>query len=93
MDSITQYCQSKKVEEFIGHYRNNYTNPLLPPSYMALEIIAFGQLSRMYTNLLPSKTRQKIHTHFQLPNKIFISWLRSLSHIRNICAHHSRLWN
>ncbi|ANV92042.1 Abi family protein [Picosynechococcus sp. PCC 8807] len=93
IDSITQYCQSKKVEEFIGHYRNKYTNPLLPPSYMALEIIAFGQLSRMYTNLLPSKTRQKIHTHFQLPNKFFISWLRSLSHIRNICAHHSRLWN
>jgi abortive infection bacteriophage resistance protein len=21
------------------------------------------------------------------------TWVRSISHIRNICAHHSRLWN
>lgn len=39
---ITQYCQRRKVEEFIDHYRNKYTNPSLPPSYMALEIISFG---------------------------------------------------
>lgn len=25
--------------------------------------------------------------------KIFASWLRSLNYLRNICAHHSRLWN
>src|SRR5436190_24312216 len=30
-----------------------------------------------------------------LSNKpiFFFSWLRSLNAIRNICAHHSRLWN
>ncbi|MGB2924369.1 MAG: Abi family protein [Limnothrix sp.] len=93
IDSISQYCQRKKVEEFIEHYRNKYATPRLPPSYMALEIISFGQLSRMYSNLSPSEARSKVHNHFQVPNKFFISWLRSLSHIRNICAHHSRLWN
>ncbi len=93
IDSITQYCQSNKVEEFIEHYRNKYTTPQLPPSYMALEIISFGQLSRMYANLSPSETRKKVHEHFQIPNKFLLSWLRSLSYIRNICAHHSRLWN
>src|SRR5699024_4165774 len=25
--------------------------------------------------------------------RIFASWLRSLSYLRNVCAHHSRLWN
>ncbi len=93
IDFITKYCQRKKVEEFIEHYRNKYTAPELPPSYMALEIISFGQLSRMYSNLLPSKARSQIYSFFQVPNKIFISWLRSLSYVRNICAHHSRLWN
>ena len=24
---------------------------------------------------------------------VFISWLHSLVYIRNVCAHHSRLWN
>ncbi|BAW98027.1 hypothetical protein NIES970_29970 (plasmid) [[Synechococcus] sp. NIES-970] len=90
---ITQYCNSRKVEEFIEHYRNKYTHPPLPPSYMALEIISFGQLSRMYANLKPCNARSAVHNYFQIPHKFFISWLRSLSHIRNICAHHSRLWN
>jgi len=25
--------------------------------------------------------------------KVFASWLRALNHLRNIAAHHSRLWN
>lgn len=25
--------------------------------------------------------------------RIFASWLRSLNYLRNVCAHHSRLWN
>lgn len=25
--------------------------------------------------------------------RIFSSWLRSLNYLRNVCAHHSRLWN
>ena len=24
---------------------------------------------------------------------VFATWLRSLNHLRNVCAHHSRLWN
>jgi len=25
--------------------------------------------------------------------RVFASWLRSLNYLRNVCAHHSRLWN
>lgn len=25
--------------------------------------------------------------------RVFATWLRSLNYLRNICAHHSRLWN
>ena len=25
--------------------------------------------------------------------RLFASWLRSLNYLRNVCAHHSRLWN
>lgn len=24
---------------------------------------------------------------------MFATWLRSLNYLRNVCAHHSRLWN
>jgi abortive infection bacteriophage resistance protein len=25
--------------------------------------------------------------------RVFATWLRSLNYLRNVCAHHSRLWN
>ena len=25
--------------------------------------------------------------------KVMVSWIRSLNYLRNVCAHHSRLWN
>lgn len=31
--------------------------------------------------------------HIESDEKIFQSWLHSLVYLRNICAHHSRLWN
>lgn len=35
-----------------------------------------------------------IETSHGLPaSGMLVSWIRSLNHVRNICAHHGRLWN
>jgi abortive infection bacteriophage resistance protein len=54
-----------------------------------------GTLSKLYSNLkhqLPEKNR--IATEFGLFNQKYLeSWLLTITVIRNIIAHHSRLWN
>ena len=34
-----------------------------------------------------------IASYFGLPPKKLCSWLHAINYVRNICAHHARLWN
>jgi len=79
-------------EEFILSFKTKYSNPF-PPSFILLETTSFGTLSRLYGNLKPGKDKKNVAKSFGLPDKVFESWLHSLVYIRNVCAHHARLWN
>lgn len=79
-------------EEFIKAFNKNYSDEM-PPSWMSVEITSFGTLSMLYSNLKPAKERREIANHFGVSDGVFESWLHSLVYLRNICAHHSRLWN
>ena len=84
---------SKTTEVFIRHYFTNYDNSIPPPSWMALEIISLGQVSRLYKNLRSNDAKKAVADNFGVQEPILESWLESLSYVRNICAHHARLWN
>ncbi len=79
-------------EEFIRAFKSKYIEPL-PPSWMILEITSFGSLSRLYQNLLPTKEKREIAHYFGLADSVFETWLHSIVYLRNVCAHHTRLWN
>ncbi len=83
---------ARSDEDFIVAFRRKYSNPL-PPSWMMLEITSFGTLSFLYSNLKPGRTKRDIAHYFGLTDKILPSWLHSIVYLRNLCAHHSRLWN
>lgn len=83
---------NRSDEEFIVTFRNKYTEPL-PPSWMTLEITSFGSLSMLYKNLKPGKEKREIAHYFGLADSVFETWLHSIVYLRNVCAHHSRLWN
>ncbi len=85
-----EYKRSR--EDFILSFKLSY-NDVLPPAWMMLEISSFGSLSYLYQNLNPGKSKRAIAKHFGLDDKTFSSWLHSIVYVRNICAHHSRLWN
>ena len=53
----------------------------------------FNQLSRIYSNLDKRSDRAEIARSFDLPPDDFTSWLHTMNYVRNICAHHARLWN
>jgi abortive infection bacteriophage resistance protein len=83
---------NRNDEEFIIAFKSKYTNHF-PPSYILLEITSFGALSRLYGNLKSGKNKRDIARTFGLSDVAFTSWLHSLVYIRNVCAHHARIWN
>lgn len=79
-------------EQSLVTFQSKYTNPF-PPSWMTLEISSFGHLSRLYKNFKHRTIKKEISQQYNLPDTLFTSWMHSLSYLRNICAHHARLWN
>lgn len=81
-------------EDFIKHYYNKYNEPDMPPSWMTMEVISFGTLSRLYKLLKTSNEKKAIANAFGIANvELFANWLHAFSGLRNCCAHHSRIWN
>jgi abortive infection bacteriophage resistance protein len=58
-----------------------------------MELLTIGELSRLYVGLKDNKDKQAIAKFFGLHHTVFASWLHTLAYVRNICAHHCRLWN
>jgi len=83
---------SRSREEFVSLYRTKYKNEKYLPFWMVAESSTFGLLSMIF-QFLPLKVKVPIAKQFKLHSSVLISWLHSLSTIRNICAHHSGLWN
>ncbi|APS44712.1 Abi family protein [Piscirickettsia salmonis] len=79
-------------ESFVNHYREAYTETL-PPIWVSVELFTFGQLSMCYQNIKGRHLKQKTASHYNIDEKLLGSFLHQLSFIRNLCAHHSRLWN
>jgi len=92
-DMIATSTRDKHPETFIKHYINTYHKPLNPPSWMCLEVLTLGQLSKLFNGLKDNSDKQAIANEFGLHHTVFKSWLHTLTYVRNICGHHGRLWN
>jgi len=87
-------ANAREVETFLAHYRKKYTAaPAQPPIWMAVELLTFKEVSILFANLRQAKDTQRIETHFGWKFPLLKSWFRSLSDLRNVCAHHARVWN
>jgi len=90
-DLTKEFTRSR--DTFAEHYRDKYTAPALPPVWMAAELMSFGLLSKFLSDLKLRSDRQAIAKPFGLDEKVLTSFAHHMSHVRNICAHHGRLWN
>lgn len=91
--SKLQQAVQRSSETYIDHYRRTYSMPKLPPVWMVAEMMSFGQLSRWYSNLADRALRNRIAAPLGLPETVLVPLIRHVTDIRNICAHHGRLWN
>ncbi len=81
-------------EVFVQHYRDKYKEPFLPPLWAVTELMTFGELSKWYAGTRNTRVKSAVAKDLGLPSKEFLDGTLQLhSYIRNICAHHGRLWN
>lgn len=81
-------------EEFIKHYYAKYGEPNIPPSWMSLEVVSMGTLSRLYQALRKDDNKKQLAQSYGIADtNVFENWLHALSNLRNSCAHHGRIWN
>jgi len=82
-----------KEDYAISHFYKKYgAEHVLPPLWIACEFIPFGKIVTMYRKS-DKKLKDLISKDFDIPHKVLRSWMLSLNYIRNVCAHHGRLWN
>lgn len=89
-------CRSS--DEFIRHYKSKYQGFPVVPIWILVEVMSLGSLSLLYQGLqnnqkLGIEDKRAISSRFNLHHKQLLDWLHTLTYIRNLCAHHGRLWN
>lgn len=78
-------------EDYVKHNLAKYGDPL--PVWIAVEFLDLGALVRLF-NLMVKADRNQIAAEVGISGGPLLgSWLRDLNYLRNVCAHHSRLWN
>ncbi len=84
----------KSQEIYVLHYKSKYTKPDLPPIWAMVESLSFGSLSHWVELTTSTKVKSSIAKKLGLPNiNTMEKILHILTYVRNLCAHHSRVWN
>jgi len=81
----------RSKEDFVRHNKEKYGLPLA--IWIACEVWDFGTLSTLFGGMREAEQDAIARLYGISNGRIFASWLHSLNYLRNVCAHHSRLWN
>jgi abortive infection bacteriophage resistance protein len=93
LSSLATRAEASK-EVFVDHYRRKYTEPFLPPLWVVTELMTFGELSKWFAATRDPRVKSAVASDLGLPTREALEGtLQLLSYIRNICAHHGRVWN
>lgn len=84
--------EGKSKEKYILHYKNKYTSEKYTPIWISIELLPFGNISKLYENM-KNQDKQIIAKHYNASKEDFESWLKNLTLLRNFCAHNSVIWN
>jgi len=89
------------VKDFRDKHPSKSANPKIwfssvnPDAWVIFEVATFGTLSKIYKNLKHQLSQKSIITNefgLNLHSELS-SWLEAISYLRNIIAHHSRVWS
>ncbi len=79
-------------EDFVRHFVGKYTSETDLPLWMACELMTFGGMLTLFRHS-DKQIKRDIAAEYGVADVVLESWLLSLNFVRNLCAHHARLWN
>ncbi len=82
----------KSTEDFIFHFKQTYSEPY-PPAWILAEILPLGTLTAIFRDFKIERIKKKVAKEFGLSLPVFCSWMTIVTVTRNLCCHHSRVWN
>lgn len=89
---LSRALADNKNEAFIKHHNRKYHGEL--PVWVITETLSFGTLSRLFSSLNVDIKKEICSTYYHGIRYTYIeNWLEGLVVVRNLCAHHSRLFN
>ena len=100
-DSVWNIWQSRQAkllaessrERFIMHHVSKYGSLNELPIWVAAEVWDFGCTSHLFNGLAPARAQSISRSYGIEDQRILETWMTTLNFVRNICAHHRRMWN
>jgi abortive infection bacteriophage resistance protein len=90
LSQLNNEIQQNRKVLFVKHHIKNYNGKF--PMWVIIELFTFGMLSKFYADLqTPIKKKIAKSVSAYTPEKL-TSWMRCCTDLRNICAHHGRLY-
>ena len=92
IETIESEIERSSKEKPIKHYKNKAQKI---PIWVAVEVLSFGTISKMYSKWKDKKVKEQVSNSFE----IFKNYtnakdiIKTLSYLRNLCAHQTRIWN
>jgi abortive infection bacteriophage resistance protein len=82
---------TRSSEIFVDHHKKNYNGQF--PIWVAIETLPLGVLSKFFVNMKNEDKKEISRAYYNAAYAFIESWLLTISFIRNICAHHGRLYD
>lgn len=83
----------KSPTKYAVHFRRVHPELILPPIWATVELMSLGGIRHLFGNIKKRALRQAVAVYFGIDETVLVSLLHHLEQVRNICAHHDRLWN
>ncbi len=82
--------------QIVKFHQEKYNDDV--PIYKIVEVLTLGQLSKLFSNIKNKEIQLEILKNFKktehkLNIRTLSSWFKTITDVRNICAHHELLWN
>ncbi len=86
-----EFFRSREI--FVQSYKDKYSTPELPAAWMLTEVLSIGKWSKIFGGLKNTDDQKAIARRMNATPWHLQSWMHSISYLRNLCAHHCRIWN
>ena len=90
INSLNKEIDRQRNKPFVKHHIRTYNGNF--PIWVSVELMSFGNLSSLFS-ILKEEDQKVISNYYDTVSKYLKNWILCLLEVRNICAHHTRLYN